>query len=218
MDNVYVTQVIQVHVVLLTLTIVYRSPVCKYSFKYNYHNYYLYSNGDCVDGVNEYRCNCDAGFAGDNCDININDCAVNACGNNGQCVDLLNGFDCICPVGFSGELCNDEDDVCDNRNPCLNGGICMNTQQGAVGNVGRFRCECLPPFFGEICERTGSLELEIDTSFDEDVCLSDPCLNNGVCVNQNEVLEYSCRCPFGTRGKRCEEIFACQIPFTTDLI
>lgn len=44
-------------------------------------------------------------FKGQNCEIDINECANSPCRNNGECVDLIANFKCICPVGYSGTLC-----------------------------------------------------------------------------------------------------------------
>jgi len=63
------------------------------------------SNGFCVDGINDYSCQCESGFeeemVGDEkmCG-NIDDCGVGACGAHGACHDLVNGYECECDVGY----------------------------------------------------------------------------------------------------------------------
>ena len=51
------------------------------------------SNGRCVDGSNEYTCDCESGFevetiGGELMCGNIDDCGANACGGHGVCHDL----------------------------------------------------------------------------------------------------------------------------------
>jgi hypothetical protein len=39
------------------------------------------------------------GFEGDQCELEVDDCAESSCLNNGTCVDRLNGFNCTCLPG-----------------------------------------------------------------------------------------------------------------------
>ena len=71
-----------------------------------------------MDGVNDYFCNCDLGFQGDICDINIDDCDISPCQNNGTCIDLVNGFQCNCSFGFTGPNCTVNIDDCASK-PCV---------------------------------------------------------------------------------------------------
>jgi hypothetical protein len=48
-------------------------------------------------------CHCPAGFAGDRCESNIDDCLNNKCENNATCVDLIQAYECRCPPGYMGE-------------------------------------------------------------------------------------------------------------------
>lgn len=51
-----------------------------------------------------YYCSCQAGFTGDHCNVNINDCSQNSC-LNGKCVDAVSHFECICNEGYYGDSC-----------------------------------------------------------------------------------------------------------------
>ena len=53
--------------------------------------------GECIDG----DCVCDAGFFGEDCEVNIDDCNPDPC-VNGQCFDGLNSYECICSTGWAG--------------------------------------------------------------------------------------------------------------------
>ncbi|KAI3378955.1 hypothetical protein SNEBB_003555 [Seison nebaliae] len=45
---------------------------------------------------NQYQCECQLGFDGRNCEININDCHPKSCESSfDQCIDLINGFVCV---------------------------------------------------------------------------------------------------------------------------
>ena len=45
-------------------------------------------------------------FAGQKCEVNINDCEESPCLNNGTCIDMVNNFSCNCLDGFEGNLSN----------------------------------------------------------------------------------------------------------------
>lgn len=58
--------------------------------------------GSCIDNVSGYLCNCVPGFAGINCETNIDECLGVACPSNSHCVDGVNSYSCICNPGYSG--------------------------------------------------------------------------------------------------------------------
>eukprot|EP00494_Astrolonche_serrata_P022810 UN23067 len=58
--------------------------------------------------VDSYSCVCVAGFEGDMCETNIDDCSVNGCMNGSQCVDGDDSYTCDCMPGFEGEMCEIE--------------------------------------------------------------------------------------------------------------
>ena len=81
------------------------------------------NNGTCIDGINEYQCDCtDTGFEGDHCEINIDECALfeDPCQNNATCVDLINAYECQCYPGYDGQNCENDIPECE-VNPCENG-------------------------------------------------------------------------------------------------
>lgn len=57
----------------------------------------------------DFECKCPHGFTGKNssvvCDLEINLCYSNPCGNNGVCVSLESSFMCLCDEGFTGRFC-----------------------------------------------------------------------------------------------------------------
>lgn len=57
---------------------------------------------DAAGGGGTYRCLCLAGFTGDKCEVDVDDCKPNPC-RLGRCLDGVDSFTCICPAGTTGE-------------------------------------------------------------------------------------------------------------------
>ncbi|XP_067122803.1 uncharacterized protein [Centruroides vittatus] len=135
-----------------------------------------------------YKCKCNPGWTGRNCETDIDDCAEQPCLLQAKCTDLLNDFQCDCPVGFGGKRCHLKYDLCVN-NPCVNG-IC-------VDRLFYQECICHSGWTGQNC----------DINIDE--CLSNPCMNDAQCIDQ--VDGYHCQCDAGFTGSRCQHpIDACE--------
>lgn len=48
---------------------------------------------------------CLAGFAGELCNFEYNECESNPCQNGGECIDHIGSYECRCTKGFSGNRC-----------------------------------------------------------------------------------------------------------------
>ncbi|KAH3846508.1 hypothetical protein DPMN_088809 [Dreissena polymorpha] len=64
--------------------------------------------GVCYVHLNEYLCDCPSGYAGKNCNIDIDHCASIPCKNNGHCINIGSTFKCECRLGYSGQDCSYE--------------------------------------------------------------------------------------------------------------
>ncbi|KAK3105129.1 hypothetical protein FSP39_017811 [Pinctada imbricata] len=64
------------------------------------------NGGSCADLVNGYSCNCSQGFAGTNCQTDIDECGSGPCVNGGSCIDLVNSYRCDCASGYAGTTCD----------------------------------------------------------------------------------------------------------------
>ena len=52
-------------------------------------------------------CQCDAGFTGPECKMNIKNCSSNPCKSGGTCNDGIDMYTCMCAEDFEGENCTD---------------------------------------------------------------------------------------------------------------
>ena len=46
-----------------------------------------------------------AGYTGDRCELEYNECESSPCVNGGTCTDRVGGFECACGRGYTGSTC-----------------------------------------------------------------------------------------------------------------
>nr|XP_024214483.1 protein crumbs [Halyomorpha halys] len=158
------------------------------------------NSGKCANATESYTCECVAGFAGDDCSENIDECLENDCKNNSTCIDGLATYTCQCLPGWGGSLCDVDIDECQS-NPCLNNGSC-------IDRLAQFLCICPPEFVGETCDQIKQV-----------TCESEPCYNNAECKDAfNSVTKenFTCICQEGFLGPYCNSAFCEVTPCQND--
>jgi hypothetical protein len=138
------------------------------------------NGGSCVNGWSGYTCACAPGFAGANCQNDMNECAQSPCLNGGTCTDGVNSYACACAPGYTGQNCQTLVDNCASG-PCQNGGICQN-------GVNSYACACPAGFTGSTCQTPNA-------------CALNPCVN-GACTDAGS--GYTCACQAGYTGTNCD--------------
>ena len=144
-------------------------------------------HGDCTDLFVDYKCTCDRGYDGRNCDIDMSgdSCDPNPCYPTGSlsCEDGFFDFTCECRPGFVGKDCSVEacaSRPCHHLRPCVPG----NNERG-------FTCDCGTSYYGDLCQH--------------DRCNPNPCANGGTCHHNGNVAEgYTCSCDRGYDGQNCD--------------
>ena len=77
----------------------------------------------CNDFVDFYTCTCQPGYAGFNCDVDLDECGSYPCQNGATCTDASYAYQCTCANGFSGYNCATDINECAS-NMCVNGATC----------------------------------------------------------------------------------------------
>ena len=127
-------------------------------------------------------CQCVAGYSGNNCNTNINDCSPDPCQNGGTCTDGVDSYTCQCAADYNEHKCEtDINDCC--PDPCQNGGTC-------VDGVDSYTCQCVAGYTGDKCE----------TNIDD--CSPNPCQNGGTCTDG--INSFTCVCEAGYTGEECQ--------------
>lgn len=82
-------------------------------------------------------------FAGNLCQVDVNECASSPCQNKGTCVDGVASFTCLCELPYSGPTCAEVLTPC-SPNPCANHADCTHT----ADYLG-YQCKCQPGWQGK---------------------------------------------------------------------
>ena len=104
----------------------------------------------CIGTIGAYSCVCHGGYTGENCDVNVDDCAASPC-QHGTCVDHTNFYECVCHAGYTGSHCSVEIEEC-SSDPCVHG-TCLE-------GLDSYRCQCEDTYDGRHCDLTPTAEGE----------------------------------------------------------
>ncbi|KAL4231072.1 hypothetical protein ACF0H5_008655 [Mactra antiquata] len=159
------------------------------------------NNSKCNNNSLRYRCQCHAGFMGETCHEDRDECLTGyPCYNRGECHNTIGSWWCECLDGWNGtEHCGEnitESRLCmpgwtgewcetcaDDETACGYKGVCKKKH----GREEYF-CRCQPGYRGIPCA-------------DVDECSRNPCKNSGSCLNT--IGSYICTCPSGWTGTTC---------------
>ena len=127
---------------ILPLHCLFQGVNCE--IKYNECENINCHNGTCINlETTSFHCNCNVGYEGKFCEIDIDDCNSNPCqGEDSFCYDKVNDYECKCQTGLTGRNCETNIDECD-PNPCKYG-LC-------VDKIGDYECSCNPGYTGRNC-------------------------------------------------------------------
>ncbi|XP_019647001.1 PREDICTED: fibropellin-3-like [Branchiostoma belcheri] len=137
-------------------------------------------HGRCVNKDGGYKCTCNPGWTGQNCQQDLNECTKTPC-LHGRCVNKDGGYKCTCNPGWTGQNCQQDLNEC-TKKQCLHG-RCVNKDGG-------YKCTCNPGWTGQNCQQ------------DLNECTKKPCLH-GRCVNKDG--GYKCTCNPGWTGHNCQQ-------------
>uniref|UniRef100_A0A8C0G0P6 Crumbs cell polarity complex component 2 n=1 Tax=Chelonoidis abingdonii TaxID=106734 RepID=A0A8C0G0P6_CHEAB len=188
------------------------------------------NNATCLEGVKNYSCACWpvfclpskevlccassgvclAGYTGQRCEEDVDECATDPCHNGGVCFERSNqtyygtghdflsefsysqaaGFLCWCQPGFSGVECAVNIDECKN-DPCENGATCKDA-------IADYFCYCAPSQDGIIW---GGKNCSVELTG----CQMHACQNEALCIPtyQAETHGHVCQCQPGFYDAKC---------------
>ncbi|XP_022808884.1 uncharacterized protein LOC111345856 isoform X3 [Stylophora pistillata] len=114
------------------------------------------NNATCQSGFTDkgYRCLCTAGFKGQSCDEDIDECATSnhGCSTTAVCKNTKGSYNCTCKPGYSGDgrTCKDIDECAVGNHECDPNAVCNNTR-------GSHNCTCMIDYWGDgkTCIRKG---------------------------------------------------------------
>ncbi|TGZ62208.1 hypothetical protein CRM22_007545 [Opisthorchis felineus] len=158
----------------------------------------------CKPGEERYTCTpdgnrtCRKGYSGVLCD-RVDWCVVNPCPGNSTCFTKPDGSGRTCVCDEKDETCLQMVDPCISK-PCQNGGICRESGRESDG----FVCDCTEFWTGSRCNLPLSACMVAMKQMMLGLKKEPPCLNGGSCVENTENSSFTCLCPPGTKGDRCE--------------
>ncbi|XP_022097022.1 delta-like protein 1 [Acanthaster planci] len=146
--------------------------------------------------------------------VSVDACHSNPCSSGGTCVATFDGYGCFCLAGYVGKRCEYSQAV------AVRPGSCPKTEV-RDGVFGMCSDDCTDdwscPFPLRCCSNgCGRVCTVPVTTGDVDWCMSNPCVNGGMCLTNSQ--GYACICPDQRFvGSRCEEILSSPQPSSPEL-
>ncbi|KAM7541640.1 hypothetical protein Aperf_G00000035431 [Anoplocephala perfoliata] len=190
-ETIYNTNVRVDALVGFTCSLHYYGPKCETHCKSDFKTFHCGENGERK---------CLPGWYGDLCD-RPDACFLRPCAPYARCsnTDTEEGRICYCNGG-SGPECYQVQNPCD-PSPCDNGGVCSR----AGPHLEQFVCECREPWYGPTCDqRYSACAYERQNRMNTTNSTEEICLNGGVCQDDPNEFAYTCVCPGGWKGPRCD--------------
>jgi protein crumbs len=117
-------------------------------------------HGACEDRIAEYKCLCNAGYEGVNCDAEINECERYEPCQRGTCMDRIDDYICNCETGWGGKNCSVTLKGCKDVK-CLFSGTCIPWLIGEDDH--KANCSCTDGYDGERCQSRTTFSLSGDS-------------------------------------------------------
>ncbi|CAH1801127.1 unnamed protein product [Owenia fusiformis] len=147
----------------------------------------------------EAMCDCNTGWEGDNCGVDIDGCEGEPCGESSNCTDVTPSEQQITGNSFNCSQCPDGTVTVDNK--CIDIDECVNVtlnecQQECINKKGGYSCECLPGYSA------------INTTHCQDIneCIEATSGCDQICNNTEGNFTCSCEDGFtlNADGKSCQ--------------
>jgi hypothetical protein len=163
-----------------------------------------------------FKCLCKTGTTGDYCQTVTNPCSRDPCKQETQyggaidqnpCTEItdiqlsdpktLQGYECKCKDDWGGPNCEMRRGSCLNGDPCGDRGACDSNSL----YPGYYQCLCNPGRENDVAGLAAEPELYCNKTID--LCVNNPCRNNGTCLMLG-VNNKFCVCTPGYTGPNCE--------------
>lgn len=171
-------------------------------------------HGECIDTMGSYRCICNPGWTGSQCDMDIHECTLlKPCKHNSTCIEMQGGYRCKCLPGFQGKHCEggkvilvvfEVQSQFTNIHVCFLRVFFLRKVDNSIQSFAFYeRCMYSFNIYSQYTGNSLILNAACDFFVDEFECASNPCLNGATCMET--FGSFYCSCPPGWTGPRCNE-------------